>query len=152
MCQRDCEFWNIIHSFSCHQAAPALEPWTSEMWWTCSEGMTIQMEAGTTMLPPMKRLWKGNQLTQPHNQPTPISSSQLPTQLQRNRLTKLRLRQVLAPSAHNRAWFGPKSQNHPKNKPLGWFKNPLLISFLLWFYGISGEDFAIGSFLQPLVD
>ena len=47
----------------------------------------------------------------------------------------------------NRAWFGPKSQNHPKKKPLGWFKNPLLKSFLLWFYGISGEDFAIGSFL-----
>jgi len=22
----------------------------------------------------------------------------------------------------------------------------------LWFYGISGEDFAIGSFLQPMVD
>ena len=32
-----------------------------------------------------------------------------------------------------RAWFGPKSQNHPKKKPLGWFKNPLLKSFLLWF-------------------
>ena len=28
-----------------------------------------------------------------------------------------------------------------------WFENPLLKSFLLWFYGISGEDFAIGSFL-----
>ena len=52
----------------------------------------------------------------------------------------------------HRALFGPKSQNHPKKKPLGWFKNPLLKSFLLWFYGISGEDFAIGSFLQPLVD
>ena len=47
----------------------------------------------------------------------------------------------------NRAWFGPKSQNHPKKKPLGWIENPLLKSFLLWFYWISGEDFAIGSFL-----
>ena len=36
-------------------------------------------------------------------------------------------------SQHYRAWFGPKSQNHPKKKPLGWFRNPLLKSFLLWF-------------------